>query len=253
MDQVRAILILLPDAPIPDAVSVQRADAIVVVPPFFSLSNEDADAEPEPSQARSQIADHFTAIAERVPALLELGPPVYLAIPAIDSGLVRDYLLRTLQPGVYGVATQPPVSVEQLRYLEGVIEDVELRADIRPGLTAMAVGFEHPRALNIMSEALAAMRESADRTTWIAFNHEELAQTLGVEPDSATIIHASSRAILTAAAFDLPVVYGSVADAEFAAALGFRGVATIDPSDLERLRTIFDRPDPEATEAEEDS
>ena len=233
MDAVRALLVVLPDAALPDAASVEHADAIILVPP----------AEP----------DEFGAAAERVAAALELGPPVYLIIPAFDSGLVRDYLLQTLQPGVYGVGSQSPSSVEQVRYLESVIEDAELRAGIRPGLTAMAVGFESPRALNIMPEALVAMRESADRMTWIAFNHEELAQTLGTEPDSATIVHASAQAVLTAAAFDLPVVYGSPPDAEAAAALGFRGCATDDPSDLQRLRTIFDRPEAEPAEAEEDS
>ena len=233
MDDVRALLVVLPFAPLPDAASVEHADAIVLVPPA------------EESE--------FGAAAERVVAALELGPPVYLIIPAFDSGLVRDYLLQTLQPGVYGVGTQSPSSVEQVRYLEGVIEDIELRAGIRSGLTAMAVGFEHPRALNIMSEALAAMREAADRMTWIAFNHEELAAELGVAPDSATVAYASSQAVLTAAAFDLPVVYGSPPDAEAAAALGFRGCATAEPSELERLRTIFDRPEPEAADDEENS
>ncbi len=229
MDNVRALLILLPDVELPDADSVEHADAIVLVPP---------DDE-----------DQFPAARDRVAAALKLGAPVYLAIPPIDTGLALSYLRQTLQPGVYGVAMHAPASVDQLRYLEGLLEDLERRADIRPGLTAIAVGFEHPRALDIMSEALRAMRDSADRLTWIAFNHVELAQELGVESDSPTVQLASAQAVLTAAAFNLPVVYGWPDAADQAAALGFRGCATDDLADLDRLQAIFDRPDSEEESA----
>ena len=117
----------------------------------------------------------------------------------------------------------------------------------------MAVGFHDPRAINIMSAALAAMRDSADRMTWIAYNDVELAESLAVAPDSATVAVAGSNVVLTAAAFDLPVVYGSPSDAEHAAALGFRGCATADAAELEGLRAIFSRPESESAADEEDS
>ncbi len=233
MDNVRALLVLLPDTPLPDPVSVEYADALILVPP--------------------QDESEFGAATERVAAALQLGPPVYLVIPALDSGLTRKYLMATLQDGVYGVATQSAASIDQLRYLEGVLEELEIRAGIRPGLTAMAVGFHDPRAINIMSAALAAMRDSADRMTWIAYNDVELAESLAVAPDSATVAVAGSNVVLTAAAFDLPVVYGSPSDAEHAAALGFRGCATADAAELEGLRAIFSRPESESAADEEDS
>ncbi len=233
MDDVRALLILLPDAPLPDPASVEHADALVFVPP---------DDE-----------EQYGAAAERVTALLELGPPVYLVIPLLESGQARPYLAQTLRQGVYGVASRAPGSVDQLRYLEGVLEELELRLDIQPGLTAMAVGFDHPRALNLMSDALAAMRESSDRMTWIAFNHAEFAETLGVPADSPTVAVASADVVLTAAAFDLPVVYGAPSDAEHAARLGFRGCATDDAADLQRLQTLLSQPESESAENEENS
>ena len=171
----------------------------------------------------------------------------------LDSGLTRGYLRSVLQPGVYGVAVQTAASVDQLRYLEGVLEELEQRAGIRPGLTAMAVGFHDPRAINIMSDCLSAMRDSAARMTWIAYNHVEMAESLGVQPDSATVALASSQVAMTAAAFDLPVVYGSPPDAEYAASLGFRGCATAEASDLEGLKVIFTRPNSEPDEDEEES
>lgn len=233
MDHVRALLVVLPDAPLPDAEDVEHADAIILVPP--------------------QDESEFAAATEHVAAAIQLGPPVYLVIPALDSGLTRKYLQSALQEGVYGVAVQTAASVDQLRYLEGVLEELEQRANIRPGLTAMAVGFHDPRAINIMSNALAAMRDSSDRMTWIAYNHVELAERLGVQPDSATVAIASSNVVMTAAAFDLPVVYGSPPDAEYAAGLGFRGCATADPTELAGLRATFARPESETDEDEEDS
>lgn len=233
MDDVRALLAVLPDVPLPSEAEVEHADALIIVHP--------------------QDETDYEGAGDRVAAAIQLGPPVYVIIPTLDSGLARSYLQHALQPGVYGVGVQRAASVDQLRYLEGVLEELELRAGIRPGLTAMAVGFHDPQAINIMSDCLSAMHDSSDRMTWIAFDHVEMAESLGVQPDSASVAVASSNVVMTAAAFDLPVVYGSPPDAEYAASLGFRGCATGDPNDLEGLKAIFTRPDPEPEEDEEDS
>ncbi len=226
MDDVRALFILLPDAPLPNPDRVAEASAIVLVPP----------------------PDASALAPQRVEAALALGPPIYLALPPLDQGSVQEHLQQLLLPGVYGVAARPPTSIEQLRYLEGVLEHVEIRVGIRPGLTAMAVGFEHPRALRIMAEALQTMRDSADRVTWIAFNHQELAQQLGVDPTSTTVSTALSQAVLTASAYDLPVIYGDPETVGSAHQLGCRGCATTDASELARLRAVFDRPEADPSE-----
>lgn len=233
MDNVRAMFVVLPDAPLPDPSDVDSADGLILVHP--------------------QDETDYPAATERVAAALQIGPPVYLVVPTLDSGQTRPYLQHSLQPGVYGVAVQTAASVDQLRYLEGVLEELELRVGIRPGLTAMAVGFHDPQAIDIMSNCLSAMRDSSERITWIAFDHEEMAQSLGVQPDSPTVAVASSNVVMTAAAYNLPVVYGSPPDAEYAASLGFRGCATAELNDLEGLRTTFTRPEPENGEDEEDS
>jgi citrate lyase beta subunit len=233
MDNVRALLVALPDAPLPDAAELEDADGLILVHPQDELE--------------------YPSSTKRVAAAIQLGRPVYLVIPRLDSGLSRQYLQSSLQPGVYGVAVQTAANVEQLRYLEGLLEDLEIRAGIRPGLTAMAVGFHDPRAINIMSDCLSAMRDSSDRMTWIAYDHVEMAESLGVQPDSPTVDFASSQVLMTAGAFDLPVVYGSPPDAEQAAALGFRGCATADASELAGLRETFNRPEPDSDVDEEDS
>lgn len=220
MDDVCATLILLPRQPIPGG--AHEASALVYVP--------DAES-PEHS-------------ADEIRAVLELGPPVYIALPPIEEASLKDYLAAFLLPGVYGIASRTPQSVDQLRYVESLLEELEIRNGIRPGLTAMAVGFEDPKSLTIMADALQAMRDSADRMTWIAFNHVELAEKLSIPPSSPTIDAAAAHAIVTASAFSLPVVFDDPEQAERAALQGFRGCATIETSDLARLREIFAPPEP---------
>lgn len=224
MDAVRALLILPPVAAIPDAELAAPADAIIALPP-------------------SEPAD-YAAFRDRATALIDLGRPLYLAAPPVDSGRARDLLAAALAPGAAGVVVRPPASVEQLRYLESVIEELELKAGIRPGLTAMAVGFGTPRALSIIGECLDAMRRSAGRAAWVAWNPDMLARELGVPAASPTVAQAAGQVVLAAAARGLPAVRWinrppAFEDITAAAAAGFRGIATTDAHRLTRLRGAF--------------
>lgn len=224
MDAATAQLIIPPVAAPPSAEEAAEADALIALPP------SDADA--------------FGQFGERVRALIEVGRPLYVAIPPVDTGLARDLLLAALAPGVYGVVARPPSSIEQLRYVEGILEEAEERAEIRLGLTALAIGFGTPKALAIMPEALDAMQRSADRVTWIAWNAEMLARELCVEPASPTIALAASQVVLAAAANGVGAVRwinGRPKRDEIveARAQGFSGLATTDAHSLRRIRGVF--------------
>ena len=234
MDSVRSVLVLPAGAEIPAAEAVAAADAVVALPPT------------DPAE--------FAGERERIEDLLGRTKRLYVAAPPIDSGNARGYLTAALRPGVYGVVARPPSSLEQLRYLESLLEDLEQRAEIRPGLTAMAIGFGTPPALALMAEALGALRGSADRTTWVDWNARLVADALGVEPDSPTVTQSGANMVLAAAAHGLPAVRwvdGSPSEAEIASAraLGFRGIATTDAAALARLAAAF--PTAEAEESEE--
>lgn len=224
MDAVTAQLIIPPVAAPPSAEEAAGADALIALPP--------------------SDADEFERFGERVRALIEVGRPLYVAIPPVDTGLARELLLAALAPGVYGIVARPPSSVEQLRYVEGILEEAEERAEIRLGLTALAIGFGTPKALAIMSESLDAMRRSAGRVTWIAWNAEMLARELGVEPASPTVALAASQVVLAAAASDVGAVRwinGRPKRDEIveAHAQGFDGLATTDAHSLRRIRGVF--------------
>lgn len=232
MDTVRAILMLPAQFALPPAEALTGADALIAIPPH------------DP---------------ERIAALLEYSPPLYLAAPPIESGEAYRSLADALQPGVYGVAAPAVSSLDQLRYLESIIEDLETRAGIRPGLTAMGLTMDSPQATALIPEALRTLSSSAGRLTWVAWNPLALAQPLGIPADSPTISHAAAAVVLAAAAHDLPAVQWTdlpLSDARIASArqLGFRGFAVLDPTDLPRLTDAFptppqvEEPDPEEAE-----
>ncbi|MCY3567938.1 MAG: hypothetical protein OXH38_04885, partial [Chloroflexi bacterium] len=62
MDDVRALLAVSPDAPLPSESEAERADAVIIV--FPQDEDDYADA-----------AERVAAAAERVAAAIELGPP----------------------------------------------------------------------------------------------------------------------------------------------------------------------------------
>ncbi len=228
MDAVRAVLVLPADAEPPAA---EAADAIVALPPH-------------------DAAD-FAAARGRTAALLPRSDRLYLAAPPIESGAARGYLAAALQPGVYGVAAPAAASLDQLRYLESILEDLEARADIRPGLTAMALRFDTPAALAIMPEALAALQRSAGRVTWVGWSPQRFADALAVPEDSPTVAQAAAQVVLAAAARGLPAVHwtaGRPSGAEIRAArrAGFRGLATSDRAALPHLSAAFPAPEPDS-------
>lgn len=232
MDTVRAILMLPAQFALPPAEALTGADALIAIPPH------------DP---------------ERIAALLEYSPPLYLAAPPIESGEAYRSLADALQPGVYGVAAPAVSSLDQLRYLESIIEDLETRAGIRPGLTAMGLTMDSPQATALIPEALRTLSSSAGRLTWVAWNPLALAQPLGIPADSPTISHAAAAVVLAAAAHDLPAVQWTdlpLSDARIASArqLGFRGFAVLDHTELPRLADAFPTPpqveEPDSEEAE---
>ena len=148
-----------------------------------------------------------------------------------------------LREGVYGVSVGDPTSIEQVRYAESLIEEAERRAELRLGLTAMAVWFSTARAISIAPETLAKLRSGAGRVTWIGFDADVLAAALGIERGSATLDAARALLVLAAAAEGLPLVEriaaGDQGAADAARAAGVRGVATTEHDALARLRSAF--------------
>ena len=225
---------------------METVRAVLLVAAGSSVSSAEADAIllEYPAIEDGAFADGaLDAAAAQVARLAGGETPLYLALPPIASGLARDYLLATLREGVYGVSVGDPTSIEQVRYAESLIEEAERRAELRLGLTAMAVWFSTARAISIAPETLAKLRSGAGRVTWVGFDAEVLAAALGIERASATLDAARALLVLAAAAEGLPLVEriaaGDQGAADAARTAGVRGVATTEHDALARLRAEF--------------
>lgn len=220
--------------------------AVLIVEPSQDAVSEAADAillEHPPLKDGAFSAGAVEVAAAQAARLGGGATPIYLALPPVESGQMRAYLLAVLRRGVYGVSVIDPSSVEQARYAESLLEEVEWRNDLRAGLTAMAIWFSSSRALAIAAETLSQLRRSAGRTTWIGFDAASLATELGIESGSPTIRAARAQLVLITAAEGLPLVERITTGAndaiETARAAGARGIASTNAALMQRMRCIF--------------
>ena len=89
----------------------------------------------------------YESAAASVNALIAAQQRLYLHTHGPQAPDLREQLLATLKPGVYGVSVPGVVHVDQLRFVDSLLEDVERRAGIEPGLTAMGLWIESAAAL----------------------------------------------------------------------------------------------------------
>ena len=230
MDTVRALLLVSPDAKPPSTVP----DATLL--DLRALTAEQRDG----ARAATQ-------------ALIDAGQRVYLHIHSVQSGEARDDLVASLIPGVYGVSVSDVLTAQQLQYLDSTLEDLEARAEIRAGLTAIGAWVASARGV----QALDALAAGSHRLTWVGLDEAALAADLGldVEPDDddaeevhPTLAHARAQLTLAARANDLPSVLGApphedgrraAARAAAASAAGLCGGLTMDARLVENFKSAF--------------
>ena len=193
------------------------------------------------------------AAAESIGALIAAGHRVYLHTRGPQSPDLRDQLLATLPPptntdgtpvygtGVYGLSIPGVVHLDQLRFVDSLLEDVERHAGIEPGLTAIGLWIESAAALGKAGELAAA----SSRLTWLGVATAHLAMELALDAPAATLLdHARARVVFAAQASGLPAVEGlplpSVApDDAHLRSLGLRGRMTRHLSEVAGLHAAF--------------
>ena len=202
------------------------------------------------------------AATATIDALIGAGHRVYLHTRGPQSPDLRDQLLATLRPpvrspdagdkardetGVYGISLPGVVHADQLRFVESLLEDVERRHGIEPGLTAIGLWIESAAALARAEELASA----SSRLTWLGVGTTQLAMELGLDAPVAPLLdHARARTVFAAQASGLPAVEGSLAgpslslDAERAHAaerrqLGLRGALTRRPAAVAVFNDTF--------------
>ncbi len=235
MDSVRSLLLVGPRQPLPGFV------------PDATLLNLSEIDETELAEAHEQVQ-----------RLLDAGHRVYLHVHEVQTQRVRDDLLATLIEGVYGVSVPGVVSTDQLTYVDSLLEEVERRAGITEGLTALGVWIDSARGLVLASE----LAGGSHRLTWLGVDEGALAAEVGVDahPESEPLEYAWYTAVFAAQANDLPAINGAALDvdteseveaARLARQAGLRGMLTRYENAAPRFNEIFPAAPAETPEAPE--
>ena len=183
---------------------------------------------------------HDAAVAA-IDALRQAGHRVYLHTRGPQSPDLREQLLATLRDGVYGVSLPGVVHVDQLRFVDSLLEDVEGRAGIEPGLTALGLWIESAAALGRVAQLAAA----SSRLTWLGVATAPLAMELALDAPAPSLLDAARAAVVFAAqASGLPAVEGLPLpslppDDSALRAHGLRGRLTRHPSEVGALNVAF--------------
>ena len=230
-------LLLVPAGDVQDAIDLSEAPDATLV----DLMHTDAGG--------------YEAAAASIDALLQAGHRLYLHTRGPQSPDLRDQLLATLRASVdgdnvsgssvYGVSLPSLVHVDQLRFVDSLLEDVEHRLEIEPGLTAIGLWIESAAALGRTGELASA----SSRLTWLGVGSTQLAMELGLDaPAPALLDHARARIVFAAQAAGLPAVEGLLpgqapdAEVEHAAKLrtiGLRGRLTRHPATVAAFNGLF--------------
>lgn len=223
MDTVRSLLLIGPRQQIPGT-----------VPDATLLNLGDLD------ESAVEAARDYTQ------QLIAAGHRVYLHVHEVQTQEVRDDLLACLIEGVYGVSVPGLIGVAQLKYVDSLLEEVERRAGIPEGLTAIGVWIDSAKGLVQVNEIAAA----SSRLTWIGVDEGALASEIGVDadPESEPLEYAWYSVAFAAQAQGLPAINGAALDvdteseieaAKLARQAGLRGMLTRYENAAPRFNQIF--------------
>ena len=183
----------------------------------------------------------YAAAAASVTALIGAGHRLYLHSRGPQAPDLREQLLATLVDGVYGLSVPGVVHADQLHFVDSLLEDIEGRVGIEPGLTAIGLWIENAAALAICTE----LAKASSRLTWLGVSTTHLAMELGLDAPAPLLLdHARLQVVLAAAAAGLPTLEGlhlaaARPDDGQMRALGLRGRLTRDAAELPALHAAF--------------
>ena len=171
--------------------------------------------------------------------------PVFVRVNSVRSGFCRADLMAVVRPGVAGVVLPKTEREQDLRDLDVLLREAELRNKVRPGDTAVVPLIESPRAILDIQRIATAI----DRVAGLALGGEDYTAALGVARSDEALAFARGMLVTAAsshgiAAIDTPYPAiddesGLAGEARRAAALGFRGKFVIHPAQVAPVNAAF--------------
>jgi citrate lyase subunit beta/citryl-CoA lyase len=187
------------------------------------------------------------AARRRIAPLRDAGQRVYARINGIGSGLTRDDLLAVAVDGLAGVVLPKAQQAQDLRDLDVLLREAEVRNGVRPGDIGVIPLIESARGLLRCEEIATA----TDRVVGLSFGAEDYTGDLGVRrtPDGVGLAHARYTIATVAAAYGLLAIdtpytdfgdeAGLVAETRFARDVGFHGKYVVHPAQVVPVNLVF--------------
>jgi citrate lyase subunit beta/citryl-CoA lyase len=217
-----------------------NADAVM-------LDIEDGVAPGEKDAARREIAAALDRVAAQGAAAHT--PARFVRINAVGSERMYADLSAVVRPGLQGLVLPKVDSPDQVEEVEEVLDRSEPDQGIARRLIQLLVAIESPRGL-FQAQAIAA---ASPRVIGLIFGAEDFGKEMGLplrrEREARDLIYARSAFVCAAAAQNVQAVDGVWPDLQdmeglkvFALQsrrLGFTGMSSIHPSQIEAINAAF--------------
>jgi len=210
-----------------------RAGADVIV-----VDLEDAVPAGEKREARRLVRSLLPSLAG--------GPAaVYVRLNNIHTGLARGDLMDVVRPGLAGVVHPKTDQPQDLRDLDVLLREAEVRNRVRPGDVAVIPLIETPRAILRCHD----IARATDRVAALSLGGEDYTAELGVPRSDEALAYARGVIVTVAAALGVPAVdtpcpaiddeRGLAREAKLARSMGFRGKYVIHPDHVALVNRVF--------------
>ncbi len=209
------------------------ADAIVV---------DLEDAVPASEKRAARVT--FRAM---LPKLAASGKPVFVRVNNVRGKLTRDDVMGVVRPGLAGVIHPKTESPQDLRDLDVLLREAEMKHKVRPGDIVTIPLIESPLAV-LRCEQIAT---ASDRVVALSLGGEDYTAALGAKRDGAGAALAYPRQVIATVAsaygmlaIDTPYTdtkdeRGLIAEAKLAQAIGLTGKYVIHPDQVAAVNTVF--------------
>jgi citrate lyase subunit beta/citryl-CoA lyase len=213
-----------------------NADAIM-------LDIEDGVAPNEKDMARKNIAESLGR------AKTAGTPARYVRINAIGHARMDADLDAVVRPGLEGLVLPKVDTVAEARKVDAILTDREAKLRLPNGAIKLLIAIESPKGL-LNAPAIAA---SSSRVTGLMFGAEDFGREIGLpavrEGEARDLIYARSALVIAASSAHVQAVDGVWVDlndseglvgfAKQSRQLGFSGMSSIHPSQIEPINTVF--------------
>jgi citrate lyase subunit beta/citryl-CoA lyase len=198
------------------------------------------DAVPAREKASARRLSRVT-----IPRLAANGAPVLVRVNSVRNQGTRADLMAAVRPGLAGVVHPKTEHPQDLRDLDVLLREAEVRNKVRPGDTAVVPLIESPSAILDLQRIATAI----DRVAALSLGGEDYTAALGVPRSDEALAYARQVLVTTAAACGIAAIdtpfpsveddRGLVREAKLAAALGFRGKYVIHPGQVAAVNKAF--------------